>query len=165
MVKGGISEVLEKYKFKEATFGLDITEFIRNTVFWIVFLLIEAIVFYYSSLPSLFNFYVYYVLPKILDFIYGVYILVFGFWIAYLLRERIQRENFEFSGFISKIVYYIMLYMITVSVLPKWGIDNKIFLDTFRFLVLGASFGIGISIGIGLGLILKKYIEKEIEKK
>ena len=89
LVRANLESILEKYKFKEAVFGIDLLEFSRKSLFLVVFSMGISLALYFSNFQHLFNAYSYYILPKILDFVYGVYIMLIGFWISFLIREKI----------------------------------------------------------------------------
>jgi len=164
LMKINLDEFLENYKFKEAVFNVNLIELIRVLTFWYIFLLFLTFDFKIIDLEDFYRFFYNLVSIYLTKFYYGIFLIIIGFWLAYLVKDRIESEGFLFSNFIGKLVYYILIYMIIVSTLPNFGIDNRIFLDAFKYLIIGISLGIGLAIGIGVGLLLKNYLESEFKK-
>lgn len=100
-------------------------------------------------------------LPKVIG---AVMIIIIGYALGEYVRQQIEKSKVAFSGVISKILFFLIIYIGLTLALPWIGIDVSLL--NYIVLILIGSAGLGLAIALGLGLkdavaeLAKKYSKK-----
>jgi len=100
-------------------------------------------------------------LPRLIE---ALVIILDGYGIAEYVRRQIEESDIAFSDLISKVLFFLILYVAVAISLPLLNIET--FLINALLLIVVGSFGAGFAIAIGLGLkdemrtIFKRYMRK-----
>jgi len=93
-------------------------------------------------------------LVAILGFVPGliqaIVVIIVGYAIAEYIRSQIEESNVTYSEIISKVIFFLVVYMSVAMALPLLRIDPFI-INALLIIVVG-SLGAGMAIAIGLGL-------------
>jgi phage shock protein PspC (stress-responsive transcriptional regulator) len=159
-----IKKILEKVKLDEHLVkrksSISISGIISTIIKWsiyLAFIWVAVDVVEISALSELMRSIVLEFLPGI---IWGIVILIAGYAIADYIRVSIERSKIFYSDLISKIVFWLIIYISLGLALPKFGIDPTLVNNIL--LILIACIGVGIAIALGLGL--KDVIREEAKK-
>ena len=104
----------------------------------------------------------------VLEFLPGLImatvIIIVGYGIAEYVRALIEKSKIFYSDIVSKLIFWLIIYIAFALALPKIGID--VWIINAILLIIVACFGLGISIAIGLGMkdIVAKVARKRLRK-
>ena len=164
-----IKKILEKLKLDEYLIkgkpSISISGIISTIIKWTIYLAfiwVAVDILEISALSELMRSIVLEFLPGI---IWGIVILIAGYAIADYIRVSIERSKIFYSDLISKIVFWLIIYISVGLALPKFGIDPTLVNNIL--LILMACIGVGIAIAIGLGLkdVIKEEAKRYLRKR
>ena len=164
-----IKKILEKLKLDEYLIkgkpSISISGIISTIIKWTIYLAfiwVAVDILEISALSELMRSIVFEFLPGI---IWGIVILIAGYAIADYIRVSIERSKIFYSDLISKIVFWLIIYISVGLALPKFGIDPTLVNNIL--LILMACIGVGIAIAIGLGLkdVIKEEAKRYLRKR
>jgi hypothetical protein len=168
VVGRAIKEIIRRMKVDEFIFKgrrpvMRISSIIPLIISWSIYLLfiqaaievlgIQALM---VAVGEILNF-----LPRIIE---ALVIILAGYGIAEYVRRQIEESDVAFSDLISKILFFLILYVAVAISLPLLNIET--FLINALLLIVVGSFGAGLAIAMGLGLkdemraTFKKYMRK-----
>ncbi|MEX0291248.1 MAG: mechanosensitive ion channel domain-containing protein [Flavobacteriaceae bacterium] len=118
-------------------------------ILFLVFLIVAADIMHWEIISTEIGNLLRY-LPRLFS---AIALFMIGLYIATFIRKAILGlfESFEFSGskIISRLVFYIIVIIITITALNQAGVDTTIITNNVT-IILGA-FLLAIAIGFGLG--------------
>jgi hypothetical protein len=100
-------------------------------------------------------------IPKLIR---AILLVVVGYGVAEYVREQIEASKLSYSDIISKLLFFLIVYIAIAMALPLMGIET--FIVNAVLLVIVGSVGLGLAIAIGWGLrdtiaaMAKKYERK-----
>lgn len=113
------------------------------------------------------------IVGDILSFVPGlikaIVVILVGYALAEYVRREVDRSKVEYSNIISKVLFWLLVYVAIAMALPLVGIDAT--LVNSILLVIVGSVGIGLAIAIGWGLkdtiatLAKSYQKKAARKR
>ena len=160
--KVGLDKYVEKAALSKAIGKMHVSSVLGEILKWYIFIIfLQAAVdkIDLGSLSGILNSFVLW-LPNL---IIAIVVVLFGLVFAHYVEIKIN-ENSSVKGIkvISKILKWIIVFMIIVISLKQIGIQVGFIEDVF-FIVIGAlAVGIALALGIGLGLGLKRDAETMI---
>ena len=99
--------------------------------------------------------------PKLIR---AILLVVVGYGVAEYVREQIETSKLSYSDIISKLLFFLIVYIAIAMALPLMGVET--FIVNAVLLVIVGSVGLGLAIAIGWGLkdtiaaMAKKYERK-----
>jgi len=99
--------------------------------------------------------------PKLIR---AILLVVVGYGVAEYVREQIETSKLSYSDIISKLLFFLIVYIAIAMALPLMGVET--FIVNAVLLVIVGSVGLGLAIAIGWGLrdtvaaMAKKYQRK-----
>jgi hypothetical protein len=100
-------------------------------------------------------------IPKLIR---AILLVVVGYGVAEYVREQIEASKLSYSDIISKLLFFLIVYIAIAMALPLMGVET--FIVNAVLLVIVGSVGLGLAIAIGWGLrdtiaaMAKKYERK-----
>jgi len=108
------------------------------------------------------------ILASLLSFIprFVAFFIVFlaGYFISEYLRNNIEKSEIEYKTIVSKIVFWLGIYVSAIIALPLIGID--VFILQILLVIIVVSFLLPLSIGFSLAIKdeVKSIIRKQLKK-
>lgn len=168
VVGRAIKEIIKRMKIDQFLFKgrrplIKISSIIPLIVSWTIYLVfiqaaievlgIQALM---MAIGEILNF-----LPRLIE---ALIIILAGYGIAEYVRRQIEESDIAFSDLISKVLFFLILYVAIAISLPLLNIET--FLINALLLIIVGSFSAGFAIAIGLGLkdevrtAFRKYMKK-----
>ena len=94
----------------------------------------------------------------------AVVVVIVGYIFAEYIRSEIRKAKIAYSGVMSNVLFWLIIYVAFALALPLVGIDSKL-VDNILLITVGA-FGVGLAIALGLGLknVITEIAREEIRK-
>lgn len=161
-----VEELLERSKIENYLLGkrvIGISSIFSLLVGWSIYLIFIKLgldvlgIEYISKIVETLNYFI----GRVILFLVAILV---GLGVSNYIKKRIEESEIEFKSFISKVVYYVCIYIVLVMCLPILGIDTTLL--SLLFLLLVASFILPLSISLALAIrdeikpVLRKYIRK-----
>ncbi|MEM5815747.1 MAG: hypothetical protein QXL14_01745 [Candidatus Aenigmatarchaeota archaeon] len=161
-----IEEIIERTKIEEYIFGKKIIGL--ASLFSFLIAISIYLIFIRVGIDLLNIAYISTILESIINFIGRIIIFLISFLIGVgisnFIRKKIEESDIDFNYFVSKILYYVCIYIVLVMTLPILGIDTTIlsilFIIVLIALILPISIGIGYAIKDDIKDIIRKYMKK-----
>ncbi|MEM5875447.1 MAG: hypothetical protein QXW01_02755 [Candidatus Aenigmatarchaeota archaeon] len=161
-----IEEIIERTKIEEYIFGKKIIGL--DSLFSFLIAISIYLIFIRVGIDLLNIAYISTILESIINFIGRIIIFLISFLIGVgisnFIRKKIEESDIDFNYFVSKILYYVCIYIVLVMTLPILGIDTTIlsilFIIVLIALILPISIGIGYAIKDDIKDIIRKYMKK-----
>jgi hypothetical protein len=157
---------IDMYISKKPTFKF--SNIISTILSWTIYLIFIREAVNVLALPILVE-----AIGVIISFLPGIIgaiiVLMAGYAVGEYVRKQIEESEITYSDIISKVVFFLVIYISIAIALPMVKIDP--FLINALLLILVGTIGLGISIAIGLGLkdfiaeLAKKYVKTKRLKK
>jgi hypothetical protein len=157
---------IDMYISKKPTFKF--SNIISTILSWTIYLIFIREAVNVLALPTLVE-----AIGIIISFLPGIIgaiiVLMVGYAVGEYVRKQIEESEITYSDIISKVVFFLVIYISIAIALPMVKIDP--FLINALLLILVGTIGLGISIAIGLGLkdviaeLAKKYVKTKKLKK
>jgi hypothetical protein len=157
---------IDMYISKKPTFKF--SNIISTILSWTIYLIFIREAVNVLALPTLVE-----AIGIIISFLPGIIgaiiVLMAGYAVGEYVRKQIEESEITYSDIISKVVFFLVIYISIAIALPMVKIDP--FLINALLLILVGTIGLGISIAIGLGLkdviaeLAKKYVKTKRLKK
>ena len=168
VVGRAIKEIIKRMKIDQFLFKgrrplIKISSIIPLIISWTIYLVfiqaaievlgIQALMI---AIGEILNF-----LPRLIE---ALIIILAGYGIAEYVRRQIEESDIAFSDLISKVLFFLILYVAIAVSLPLLNIET--FLINALLLIIVGSFSAGFAIAIGLGLkdevraAFRKYMKK-----
>jgi hypothetical protein len=157
---------IDMYISKKPTFKF--SNIISTILSWTIYLIFIREAVNVLALPTLVE-----AIGIIISFLPGIIgaiiVLMAGYAVGEYVRKQIEESEITYSDIISKVVFFLVIYVSIAIALPMVKIDP--FLINALLLILVGTIGLGISIAIGLGLkdviaeLAKKYVKTKRLKK
>ena len=165
--KAGLDIYMAKAKMAKVVGHLKLSGVMGEITKWYVFLIfIQSAVDLLSlgALSVILNEFVLW-LPNV---IVAIIIIIFGVALSHFIGMKVE-EHTEVKGtkFFSKILKFVVLFIVIVIALGQIGVDASLLENTFLLLIGAFAIGIAVALGIGLGGALKtesKSVVKEIQE-
>jgi len=162
-----IKEILVRFKVdkyvSKGKIALKMSEIFPLVIEWLIYLVFIQAAVEALGTPALVTF-----VSKLVGFIPGmleaVIVVVVGYAIAEYVKNEIEKAKLVYSGLMSKVLFWLIVYVAVALALPLVGIDATL-INSILLIAVG-SVGIGMSIALGLGLkdavaeAAKKYMRK-----
>lgn len=153
--KTGLDNYMAKAKMAKVVGHLRLSGVLGEITKWYVFLIfIQSAVelLNLGALSSILNEFVLW-LPNV---IVAAIIIIFGIALSHFIGMKIE-EHTDIKGtrFLTKILKFVILFIVIVIALQQMGIDASILENTFLIIVGALAIGIAVALGIGLGGALK----------
>lgn len=163
--KAGLDRYLERARFSKAVGHIRVSSIFGEVLKWyifVIFLQSAVSLLNLGTLSSLLNEFVLWI-PNV---IVAALVLIFGIAIAHFISMKIE-EHTELKGvrFFSKVLKFVIVFMVAVIALNQIGVDASILENTFLLLIGAFALGLAIALGIGLGKGMQpesKVIVKEV---
>ena len=164
-----IKKILEKLKLDEYLIkgkpAVSISGIISTIIKWTIYLAfiwVAVDILEISALSELMHSIVFEFLPGI---IWGIVILIAGYAIADYIRISIEKSKIFYSDIISKLVFWLIIYISVGLALPKFGIDPTLVNNILLILIACIGGGIAIAIGLGLKDVIKAEAKRYLRKR
>ncbi|MBU2639796.1 MAG: hypothetical protein KKG75_03795, partial [Nanoarchaeota archaeon] len=161
--KAGVDRQIERAELSKAIGKTHLSSILGEILKWYIFIVfLRAAVdkINLGALSDVLNGFVTW-LPNL---ILAVVIVIFGMIFAHYVEIKInQSSKVKGVSAITKVLKWIIVFMVVIIALKQIGIDVSILENAF-LLILGAiAIGIALALGIGLGFGLRKDAEKWIK--
>ncbi len=162
-----LEEIIERSKIEHILFKrkpiISLSSLFSLIAFWSIFLLflnagidVLAIRAISEILSSLLMF-----VPRFIAFLL---VLLTGYFISEYLSSNIERSKIEYSRIISRIVFWLGIYVSAVIALPIVGIDVFILQVLLVVIVISIVLPISIAFSLALKDEFRKVIKKHLRK-
>lgn len=161
-----VEEILERSKIENYIFGkriIGISSIFSLLVGWSIYLIFVKVgldvlgIEYISKIVETLNYFI----GRTILFLVAILV---GLGISNYVKKRIEESEIEFRNIVSRVVYYVFVYIALVMSLPILGIDTTLL--SLLFLILVAGFVLPLSIGFSLAIkdeikpVLREYLRK-----
>ena len=162
--KAGLDRYVEKSELSRAIGKMHVSSILGEIVKWYIFIIFLGAAVDKIDLGALSG-----VLNSLVlwlpDLILAIVIILFGLVISHYVELKINQHS-EVKGvkLLSKVIKWIILFVIVISAFKQIGIEVDLIEDLFLIVIGALAVGIALALGIGLGLGLKRDAENFIRE-